>query len=255
MNSIQFVNKAKDVLKHKTIYIMGCFGAPLVNKQVKQRYIDAYKYNQGATRKKKILEAASDVYGFDCVGLIKAILWGWDGNVKEPYGGSKYASNGVPDIGADAMIKKCKDISTDFKKIIPGEVVWKTGHIGIYIGDGLVIESSPAWTDGVQVTCIGTKKGYNSRVWTKHGKLPYVSYKAETPAPQQPKTYRKGQEVILDKTPVYYASGDKKPTAQLTGRFYIYDGVCVNGKYRITMKAAWCGRKPIAKYVTAWIGG
>lgn len=251
MTNVEFINKAKDILEHRTLYVMGCFGAPLTTKAVKERYIKAYAYNQSAKRTKLIMAAKPDVFGFDCVGLIKGILWGWTGS-KATYGGAKYKANNVPDIGADAMIKVCKDVSTDFSKIVSGEAVWKKGHIGIYIGDGLVIESSPAWDDGVQVTCIGTKKGYNSRVWTKHGKLPYIEYKAENKPVQ---SYSKGSEIILNKCPVYYASGDKKAAMYLSGKFWIYDGVSVNGKYRITARYAWCGKRPTSKYVTAWIKG
>ena len=61
----------------------------------------------------------------------------------------------------------------------PGEVVWTTGHIGVYIGDGLAVECTPKWKNCVQITAvknIGTKSGYNARTWKKHGHLPYVEY-------------------------------------------------------------------------------
>ena len=54
-----------------------------------------------------------------------------------------------------------------------------TGHCGIYIGDGLAVESSPKWADGVQITAVanvGLKARYNGRTWTKHGMLPWVIY-------------------------------------------------------------------------------
>ena len=117
-------------------------------------------------------------WGFDCVGLIKAVLWGWEGNTAKSYGGAVYASNGVPDVTADTMISKCSDVSTDFNNISIGEFLWMKGHCGIYIGDGLAVESTPAWKNGVQITaCNCTKKGYNSRYWNKHGKLPYIIYR------------------------------------------------------------------------------
>lgn len=61
------------------------------------------------------------------------------------------------------------------------------GHIGIYIGGGLAAECTPKWRNCVQITAvanIGAKTGYNSRRWTKYGKLPYVTYEAaEATAP------------------------------------------------------------------------
>ena len=139
-----------------------------------------------SARTKLINAASADTFGFDCVNLIKGLLWGWSGDTGKTYGGAKYASNGVPDTNADGMIQLCKEVSTDFSKIEVGEAVWLKGHIGVYIGDGLAVESTPAWKNCVQVTAvhnIGKKSGYKGRKWTKHGKLPFVSYDAsETPA-------------------------------------------------------------------------
>lgn len=179
----------KDVAKnHKTLYALGAFGWPM-NANNKQRAINSYSYNSKADRAAKIKAATSSTFGFDCVCLIKALLWGWCGDPKQSYGGAKYASNGVPDIDEAAMIAACSDVSTDFRHIAVGEVVWMTGHIGVYIGNGLAVECTPVWKDGVQITAvhnIGKKSGYNGRTWTKHGKLPYITYEAE-PAPQEDK--------------------------------------------------------------------
>lgn len=175
-----FVAKAKDIAaNYKTLYVMGGFGAPL-NAKNKKRYSNNNEFNRRPARQAMIAKATSDTFAFDCVGLIKGILWGWNGNTSKTYGGATYESNGVPDIGADAMIKKCSGVSTNFDKIEIGEAVWQTGHIGIYIGDGLVVECTPAWKNKVQITaCNRTISGYNRRNWTKHGKLPYVDYVKE----------------------------------------------------------------------------
>lgn len=102
------------------------------------------------------------------------------GDKSKTYGGAGYAINGVPDIGADTMITKCTGVSTSgWANMVIGEAVWMSGHIGIYIGDGLAVECSPKWENKVQITAvgnIGSKPGYNTRRWTKHGKLPYVDY-------------------------------------------------------------------------------
>lgn len=173
----QLAEKAINVAKnYKTLYIMGCFGAPM-NAANKVRYTKNHSYNKDATRTKMINAASADTFGFDCVCLIKGLLWGWCGDTSKTYGGAGYAINGVPDIGADTMITKCKDISTDFSRIEVGEVVWMQGHIGIYVGGGLAVECTPKWANKVQITaCNCSKSGYNTRNWTKHGKLPYISY-------------------------------------------------------------------------------
>ena len=196
MKSSELVAKVVDIAKHyKTLYVMGCFGAPLTGSNV-SRYCNNHSYNKNATRTAMIKAAANQsppVFGFDCVCLIKGILWGWDGDASRTYGGAGYAINGVPDIGADTMIKRCKDATASgWDKVDPGEVVWTTGHIGVYIGNGLAVECSPRWANNVQITAVGNigkKNGYNTRMWKKHGHLPYVTYD-KTVTLAQPETVK-----------------------------------------------------------------
>ena len=178
-----------DVAKnHKTLYVMGCFGSPMTEAN-KERYTSNHEYNARPHRKKLIMEASADTFGFDCVCLIKGLLWGWDADTGHIYGGADYGSNGVPDIGTEQIIGVCSDVSTDFSEIAVGELLWMKGHVGIYIGDGLCVECTPAWMNRVQITAvhnIGRKSGYNGRIWAKHGKLPYVAYTASDPQPSKP---------------------------------------------------------------------
>lgn len=180
MNSQEFVAKLKAVATdYKTLYVTGCFGAPL-NDYNKKRWMGEYAANAKEPRKSNILNASPDTFGFDCVNLIKAILWGWCGDASAEYGGGKYQSNGVPDIDEGTMFSRCTEQSSDFSHIEVGEAVWMQGHIGVYIGDGLAVECTPAWENGVQITaCNCSVAGYHRRDWTKHGKLPYVTYSEE----------------------------------------------------------------------------
>lgn len=125
-------------------------------------------------------QQSNGIYLFDCVGLIKSILWGFNFN-NERLGGAVYCSNGVPDIGANKMIETCNNISTDFNNIEVGEVVWMDGHIGIYVGNRQVVEATAAWEKKVVISDIGSngersRNGWRVYTWTKHGKLPYVTY-------------------------------------------------------------------------------
>lgn len=220
MNSINFVNIAKDIAtKYKTLYIMGCFGSPM-NSTNKNRYCNNNSYNKQSARTNKIMSASSDTFGFDCVCLIKGILWGWNGDVNKTYGGAVYNSNGVPDKGADQIMNYCSDVSSDFKNIIPGELVHMSGHVGIYIGDGLAVECTPIWKDGVQITAVGNigkKSGYNTRTWQNHGKLNFIDYvKSENSNPPQTE---------VDNTNGY------------TGKFKIGDKVVINGNLYVSSKA------------------
>ena len=92
-------------------------------------------------------------------------------------------------------------------KIEVGEYLWMNGHCGVYIGNGLAVECTPKWDNKVQITAvgnIGSKSGYNTRTWTKHGKLPYITYeKAEQ---EEVKQYK----IIVDKIPVYTNSSNAK---------------------------------------------
>ena len=213
MKASEFVAKLKDVVQnYKTLYVMGCFGAPLTGGNV-SRYCNNHAYNKQAARTKMIKAAANQnppVFGFDCVCLIKGILWGWRGDASKTYGGASYAVNGVPDIGADTMITKCKGVSTNFSNVEVGEALWCSGHIGVYIGGGLAVECSPAFDNDVQITAVknmGTKSGYNARKWQKHGKLPWVDYDTETvdKAVEDAKKTIKAKAGLADNTIKYLA--------------------------------------------------
>lgn len=179
MTSGEFIDKLKDiVLNYKTIYVFGGVGNPMTEREKKHfTECDWMEYNCRPDRREVIYSADDSIFGFDCSGLIKGILWGWKGDKTLEFGGAEYKSNMVPDLYSDLLFNECECISDDFSQIEPGEAVWMNRHIGIYIGNGLAVESTPLWKDGVQITaCNCVKEGYNSRVWLKHGKLPYIVY-------------------------------------------------------------------------------
>lgn len=205
MSSEEFVRKAKDIANnYRTLYVLGCFGAPMTSSN-KKRYINNCSYNK--KRASIINSASSDTFGFDCVCLIKGILWGWNGNKNAVYGGAKYCSNGVPDVGADQMMNYCSGVSTNFNNIIPGEAVHMKGHIGIYIGNGLAVECTPKWKNKVQITAvgnIGSKSGYNTRTWTNHGKLRWIDYNEDYKPDDKPrdnsqKERTKSWQIVMNK--------------------------------------------------------
>lgn len=157
--------------QYKTVYAWGMFGSRITKKSVAVKAKQYPKWYDGR-RLYSVFEPLynldTPVYGFDCIGLIKAVLWGWNEAT-----GAKYASCGVPDVSADSMIGKCSEVSSDFSNISIGEFVWMSGHCGVYVGDGKVVESTPIWKNGVQIAALSARK------WLKHGKLPWVSYDIE----------------------------------------------------------------------------
>lgn len=241
MTANEFCEIARKIAtEYKTLYILGCFGAPM-NAKNKLRYTNNQVYNgkpvpvyvgkdandkavyveqptkEGAIRKKMILSASEDTFGFDCVCLIKGILSGWCGDLSRTYGGSSYPFV-CPDMGADTLINRyCSNISKDFTKIKRGEIVWMPGHVGIYVGNGEVVECSPAFENKVQITNLGNvgKKTGNWRNWSKHGLFtPYIEYDENhettyVPKPEEQKevgqrTYKVQKGDILSKIAKQY---------------------------------------------------
>ena len=79
----------------------------------------------------------------------------------------------MPDIGADQMYRNAEVSGfMDTMPDIPGLAVWKSGHIGVYIGNGEVIEAM-----GTKYGVIKTK--LSERGWKAWLEIPYISYIAE----------------------------------------------------------------------------
>lgn len=222
MTNLEFVEKAKAAAnEYKTLYILGCFGAPM-NSTNKYRYTHNNSYN--ASRANMINSASYDTFGFDCVCLLKGLLWGWNGNVNALYGGATYptkemlANGACPDVNADQMMNYCTNVSRDFSNIEIGEFVHMKGHIGVYIGDGLAVECTPIWKNGVQVTAVGNigkKAGYNTRTWAEHGKSNFLEYvKKPTPTPTK---YKIGDVVNINGVYVSSTSTEKLKPAITKG--------------------------------------
>lgn len=108
----------------------------------------------------------------DCIGLIKG--YGWLDVSDMTIG---YAENGMPDYGADQMYRYAKNAgeanvdygTMDTMPEIPGLMLWKEGHAGVYIGGGYAIEA------------MSTKKGVGKTVvagrgWQGWCKLPCIEY-------------------------------------------------------------------------------
>lgn len=104
----------------------------------------------------------------DCVGLIKGYGW-YNPDTKT----IEYGTNGMPDVGADHMYRNA-EVSGPMDTIpdIPGLAVWKSGHIGVYIGNGEVIEAM-----GTKYGVVKTK--LEGRGWKAWLEIPYISYVTE----------------------------------------------------------------------------
>lgn len=200
----------------------------------------------------------------DCTCSIKAILWGGrfiQANRGKAHAGCNYGSNGVPDFTPASCVKWTNATRGEFNKVVPGEILLMTshGHAGLYIGNGQVIEVTPAWTGGkpgCQISQLGkngerVKNGKQVLTWEFHGKIPVVDYTnpepTPTPTPTPSTDFNIGDEVILN-GPIYVSSDAKNPAN------YIYNKrtkvTRTNGiihKYNTTGDLGWCDGSSLTK--------
>ena len=102
----------------------------------------------------------------DCVGLIKGYMW-TDEDGKITY-------NIEQDKDVTGMMAQCNEIGViTAMPEVPGLLVFMKGHVGVYIGNGKVIEAK-GHAYGVVETEL------KKRPWTTYGKLSWLNYIVET---------------------------------------------------------------------------
>lgn len=162
----EYLKKLYDIYeKYPTYYAMGAIGSPATEKN-KSRY--------------NAPKAPSESFLFDCSGYAyKAIPLGWTGDRKRVYGGADPAKD-MELFNCNDILKYCRDVSSDFSDIVPGEVLYMRNHVGIYCGNGIALECTSKWDNCVlqsQVTNVASSHDMPyKRKWLKHGKLPFIDY-------------------------------------------------------------------------------
>lgn len=79
-------------------------------------------------------------------------------------------------------------------------------------------------------------------------------YKKQSPKPPASnKNLTSGTMVSLDNTPIYISATAKNYERKLTGTYYIYDGIEMNGRYRITNSVSNVKKRPVSNYVTGYV--
>lgn len=150
-------------------YWYGAFGQKATESLLRQKsaqYPTQYKWND-----------FFEQYGqrvHDCVGLIKGYLWSETPNSAPIY-------NSKQDKDVSGMKANCTETGT-IKTLLelPGVLVFMNGHVGVYIGNGEVIEAR-----GHLYGVVKTK--LKDRPWTTWGKLRWLEYK-------EVKMFEEGQE-------------------------------------------------------------
>lgn len=198
LTNLGLVEYAKVALKEGWGYVWGTFGQVLTESFLQQKI---RQYPQGVGSYESVIRSkwmGKNVA--DCVGLIKGYYW-MDENGKFKY-------DAKTDITADTMLDRAKEkgyIGT--MPEIPGVLLHKKGHVGIYIGNGEVIEARST-KEGV----IKTKLSAGN--WTAWSKCPYIEYVKD---PAAPKTTPAKEPVATSPTPT---TSDKK-----TWEYYIIGDV------------------------------
>lgn len=163
--NIGLVEYAKKWLELPTKYGWGCWGQlaseALITAKAKQ-----YPNHYNSTRQAELAKLVGKVWLIDCVGLIKGYYWDC-----QP-GGDHVGYSAGTDVSADDMYARatCKGPISTLPNT-PGLCVQMEGHIGIYIGDGWVIESTHGpFGDGV------VKTRLSRRPWEHWLQCPYIIY-------------------------------------------------------------------------------
>ncbi len=148
------VRQAKRCEKMATVYLWGGIGE-FIEEDVVQRLKQVYpkKYTEEYCDKLN-RRAGKHVRGFDCSGLIKNYIMG---------GLANFEYNSKYDLNSYMMLEQSKrsgDITTLPEE--PGLCLFMPGHVGIYVGNQEVIESTsnPKFGDGVVRTKL------SDRQWT-----------------------------------------------------------------------------------------
>jgi hypothetical protein len=181
----------------------------------------------------------------DCIGLIKAYMW-----CDTPASAPNYSAS--QDVGAGPMRSLCK-ASRKMAEMpdTPGLLVFiGTGHVGVYIGGGQVIEARGS-DYGIVQTAL------KSRPWDGWGRCPWLTYPDAAPA-QKPAAgdFEVGDAVRVKAGAThYYPGGSAVPAWVKSGVYEVrqttYGGKTVEkgGKRCVLLKgiATWCAIENITK--------
>ena len=143
-------------------YWYGCFGqvsTTALYSSKKRQYPTQYQWSCPKNQ--------LNVRVHDCIGLIKGYLWSDTASSTPKYNASQ-------DVSANGMLEKCTSkgpISS--MPDVPGILVFLPGHVGVYIGDGYVIEAKGHAYGVVKTRLAG-------RGWKSWGKCPWITYENVT---------------------------------------------------------------------------
>lgn len=146
-------------------YWWGTFGQTATDALLSQKRRQYPDYYQASDFQSQIGQRVHD-----CVGLIKGYLWS-----ETPESAPVY--NGSQDVAVDGLYRSCEaGGSIDTIPEIPGVCVFmkNLGHVGVYIGDGIVVEAMGHAYGVVQTNLL-------SRGWAFWGMPSWIDYESDEP--------------------------------------------------------------------------
>ena len=164
-NNLDLVRWCENAYKNGLGYVYGGYGQVCT-----KQYLDGQSSlfpsnNEAGGEMRQVGEKWLGKRVCDCIGLIKSYAW-YNADSGETVAGS----NGFTDCGANSIwnnVTESGPIST--MPDTPGLAVWMDGHIGVYVGNGEVIEA--------QGTAYGVvKTQLSGRGWTRWLKIPNIKY-------------------------------------------------------------------------------
>lgn len=159
MTNKELVNNAVAIfMNQKTVYAKGGIGITLTQAEV-DRLIKQYPENAKYISSKDIGKHACD-----CSGMIVGMAYdGWTVD-KDPVWTRAHDWN-------DQMLHDRLTDTCDPKDAIPGMCLWKQGHVGLYLGNGIEFDSN-AEKSGSGIH----KRKITDVKWELAGKLPEIEY-------------------------------------------------------------------------------
>lgn len=187
-------------------YIYGTYGMKLTKTLIRQKH-NQYPTQMTDERTQYALEHYVGKRSDDCYGMVKNYLWlpGDDFDADPIY-------NAKQDISADQAFNLASE-KGEISSIpeIPGVLVRYKGHVGVYIGNGKVIEAR-GFNYGVVCTAL------NERKWSHWYKSTFITYLTSTVPSNAKKSVEEiAREVIDDKWGV---GEDRKQRLEKAGYNY-----------------------------------
>lgn len=161
-------------------YIYGTYGQILTERLLLDR-ASTYPSRIGPERVKYAREHYIGKRVSDCEGMIKNYLWADSPDTAPTYNASQdLSANGAFQA---ATVKGKIDTIPE----VPGICVRYSGHVGVYIGNGEVVEER-----GFNYGCVKTR--LKDRAWTDWFEHPWIDYKQEDKCMVQLPILRKGMK-------------------------------------------------------------